>query len=186
VALTGATGVVYGIRLLEVLQGFTDVETHLIISEYAEEVINLETDREVGEVKKLAHYHHEFRDLAASLASGSFTTRGMVVAPCSMKTMAAIAHGLADNLITRAADVTLKEKRKLILAPRETPLNVIHLENMVTLARVGAILMPPMPAFYNLPRDINDLVDHFVGRILDQFDLPHELTKPWQGRNTGG
>ncbi|OPX91572.1 MAG: putative aromatic acid decarboxylase [Pelotomaculum sp. PtaB.Bin104] len=179
VSITGATGAIYGVRLLEALQECPGVETHLILSSWAEKTIALETSYTVEAVHKMAHYCHDLRNVGASVASGSFQTSGMAVIPCSMKTLAAIAHGLAENLIIRAADVMLKERKKLILVPRETPLSVIHLENMLTVNRAGAYLVPPMPAFYNHPASIDDLVNHLVGRVMDQFGLPHNLTRRW-------
>lgn len=179
VAITGATGAIYGIRLLEALRACPGVEIHLVLSSWAKKTIVLETDYTIEQVEALADYNHDMRDVGASIASGSFQTIGMAIVPCSMKTLAAVAHGLAENLIVRAADVTLKERKKLILVPRETPLSVIHLENMLAVTRAGACLIPPMPAFYNHPVTIDDLVNHLVGRIMDQFGLPHKLTRRW-------
>ncbi|MDF9409878.1 MAG: putative aromatic acid decarboxylase [Pelotomaculum sp. PtaB.Bin013] len=179
VAITGATGAIYGVRLLEALQACPGVETHLILSSWAEKTIALETNRTVESVREMAHCCHDLRNVGAPIASGSFQTSGMAVIPCSMKTLAAIAHGLAENLIIRAADVMLKERKKLILVPRETPLSGIHLENMLAVNRAGAYLVPPMPAFYNHPASIGDLVNHLVGRVMDQFSLPHNLTRRW-------
>ena len=181
VAITGATGVIYGIRLLEALRVCPDAETHLIVSEIAGKIIPLETSYTAAAVNELADLCYDFRDLTAAVAGGSYPIDGMVVVPCSMRTLAAIANGMADNLITRAADVTLKENRKLILAPRETPLNLIHIQNMLTAAKAGAGIMPPMPAFYNHPACIDDLTRHFAGRIMDQLNLPHNLIKRWEG-----
>lgn len=180
VAMTGATGAIYGIRLLQVLQSLK-VETHLILSRWAEKTIEMETKWEVEAVRRLAPVSYREEDLGAAIASGSFIHQGMVIVPCSMKTLAAIAQGLALNLISRAADVTLKEGRKLILVPRETPLNAIHLENMLRLARLGAVILPPMPAFYHHPHTLEDMIDHLVGRILDQLGLGHNLYQPWGG-----
>ncbi len=179
VAISGATGAIYGIRLLEALRECPKVEIHLLLSSWAEKTIALETSLTVDAVRKMAHFSHDHRDVGAPVASGSFQTSGMAVIPCSMKTLASIAHGLAENLIIRAADVMLKERKKLILVPRETPLSVIHLENMLAATRAGACLVPPMPAFYNHPATIDDLVNHLVGRILDQFGLPHNLVRRW-------
>jgi len=179
VAMTGATGAIYGIRLLEALQECPGVETHLILSSWAEKTIELETAYTVEAVGKMANICHDLRNLGAPVASGSFQTSGMVVIPCSMKTLAAIAHGLAENLIIRTADVMLKERKKLILVPRETPLSSIHLENMLAVTRAGACLVPPMPAFYNHPATIDDLVNHLVGRIMDQLGLPNNLARRW-------
>ena len=181
VAITGATGAIFGIRLLEALRACPEAESHLIISDVAAEIIGWETPLTVAAVEELADYRYGFRDLAAAIASGSYPAYGMAVVPCSMRTLAAIAHGLADNLITRAADVSLKEKRKLILAPRETPLSLIHLQNMLTAAQAGACLVPPMPAFYNHPVGIDDLVNHLTGRIMDQLGLSCDLVQRWSG-----
>jgi len=179
VAITGATGAIYGVRLLEALRECPGVEIHLILSNWAEKTIELETNYTVDSVRKIAHYCHELRNVGAPIASGSFQTSGMVVIPCSMKTLSAIAHGLAENLIIRAADVMLKERKKIILVPRETPLSAIHLENMLAVNRAGAYLVPPMPAFYNHPNSINDLVNQLVGRVMDQLGLPHNLMSRW-------
>lgn len=178
VGVTGATGIIYAVRLLQVLKS-QGIEVHLILSRWAQETIRLETDFDQQYLHQLAAHCYSENDLAASVASGSFQHQGMVVVPCSMKTLSGIAHGYAANLIMRAADVTLKENRKLILVARETPLNAIHIENMLTLARMGAVIMPPMPAFYSRPQDINDLVNHFVGRILDLLGLEHDLMVRW-------
>ena len=180
-AITGATGVIFGIRLLEALRFCPEAETHLIISGIAEKIIAMETAFAVAAIKDLADYNYDYLDLTAAVASGSYPAYGMAVVPCSMRTLASIAHGFADNLITRAADVTLKEKRELILAPRETPLSLIHIQNMLAAAQAGACLMPPMPSFYNNPASIDDLVDHMTGRIMDQLDLSHNLCKRWEG-----
>lgn len=179
VAISGATGAIYGVRLLKALRSCAGTEIHLVLSNWAKETIILETGYTVEEVEKLADYIHDLRNVGAPIASGSFRCSGMAIVPCSMKTLAAIAHGLAENLIVRAADVMLKERKKLIMVPRETPLNAIHLENMLTVTRAGASLVPPMPAFYNHPKTIDDLVNHLVGRIMDQFRLPHDLFRRW-------
>jgi 4-hydroxy-3-polyprenylbenzoate decarboxylase len=178
VAMTGATGAIYGIRLLQVLRE-KSVEAHLVISAWAGKTISLETEYSVDEVKKLAKECYAVDDLSAPISSGSFPTEGMVIIPCSMKTLAGIVHGMSENLILRAADVMLKEKRKLILVPRESPLNLIHLRNMTAAAEAGAILLPPMPAFYFQPRSIADLVDHLVGKILDLLGVEHHLFPRW-------
>ncbi|MDF9406855.1 UbiX family flavin prenyltransferase [Pelotomaculum isophthalicicum JI] len=183
VAITGATGAIYGIRLLEALKECPDVETHLILSGWAEKTIALETNHSVEAVHKMASCSHDLLNMKAPVASGSFQVGGMAVIPCSMKTLAAIAHGLAENLIIRAADVMLKERKKLILVPRETPLSVIHIENMLAVTKAGACLVPPMPAFYNHPATIDDLVNHLVGRVMDQFGLSHNLSRRWCGIN---
>ncbi|MEU6125799.1 non-oxidative hydroxyarylic acid decarboxylases subunit B [Streptomyces sp. NPDC047123] len=181
VGITGATGAVLGIRLLEALRELGDVETHLVLSRWARATIELETPWSVREVGKLADVVHRPGDQAAALSSGSFATDGMVVVPCSMKTLAGIRAGYADGLIGRAADVVLKERRPLVLVPRETPLHEIHLENMLALARMGVRLVPPMPAFYNRPATVEDVVDHLVARVLDQFGLPGPRTDRWTG-----
>jgi 4-hydroxy-3-polyprenylbenzoate decarboxylase len=176
VALTGATGVIYGIRLLEALGGVPGVETHLIVSGPAKRTLVEETDYAVRDVERLARVVYDVRDIGAAIASGSFRTAGMVVAPCSIRTAAAIATGVASTLVTRAADVTLKEGRPLILLVRETPLHVGHLRTLVTLAELGAVVLPPMPAFHHRPKEIDDLVNHTVARVLDRLGLPHRLT----------
>jgi len=178
VAITGATGVIYGIKLLEILKKI-DVETHLIISKWARKIIEEETDYSPEDIRRLASYNYESDNFNAPIASGSYKTEGMVVVPCSMKTLSSIAHGYADSLITRAADVVIKDKRKLILVPRETPLSVIHLENMLKLARLGVIILPPMPAFYYKPVNLEDIYSHIFSRILDQFGIDNHLFKRW-------
>jgi len=179
VAITGASGVVYGKRLLEVLRE-KDVETHLIISKAAEKVIKHELKMAKEHMEKLADHFYDSDDWSAPIVSGSFKTDGMIIIPCSMKTLAGIAHGYSDNLVSRAADVTLKEKRKLILVPRETPLNVVHLRNMTALAELGVMIVPAMPAYYNKPEDIDDLVNFVVGRVLDLLGIEHTLYKSWR------
>lgn len=179
VGISGASGSIYGIRTLEALRDH-GVETHLIISKWAEATINIETPYTAKEVKKMASVVYSSADQAAKISSGSFKVDGMIVAPCSMKTLASIAHGLADNLITRAADVTLKERRKLVMLPREAPLNDIHIENMLKLSRMGAVMFPPMPAFYNFPKTIDDIINHTISRLLDQFKIENDLTKRWK------
>ncbi|MET9660318.1 non-oxidative hydroxyarylic acid decarboxylases subunit B [Streptomyces sp. NPDC006510] len=181
VAMSGATGAPFGVRLLEALHDIAEVETHLIVSTWARTTIELETARTVREVIDLADVHHKPGEQGSVLSSGSFRTGGMVVVPCSMKTLASIRTGYADNLITRAADVVLKERRRLVLVPREAPLSEIHLDNLLALSRMGARIVPPMPAFYNNPRTLDDMVDHIVARILDQFDLPALAARRWQG-----
>jgi len=180
VAITGASASRYGVRLLEALRE-AGVETHLIISRWAEANLLQESSYTPDYVRSLASQVHGDGNLGAAVASGSFRTDGMAIVPCSMKTLAAIATGLTDNLVARAADVTLKEGRKLVLAPRETPLSAIHLENMLKLARLGVAIMPPVPAFYGRPQTLDDLVDHFVGRVLDRFDVEHNLYRPYTG-----
>lgn len=179
VAMTGATGAPLGIRLLEIL-GRLGVETHLILSDWARATINLETDTSVNEVRALASHAYNARDLAAGLSSGSFPTNGMVICPCSMKTLSAIRIGYSDNLITRAADVTLKERRKLVLVAREAPLSEIHLENMHYLARAGAVIFPPTVAYYARPTSVDEVNDYVVGRVLDQLGIEHSLIKRWK------
>ncbi|GGS12770.1 MULTISPECIES: non-oxidative hydroxyarylic acid decarboxylases subunit B [Streptomyces] len=181
VGMTGATGAVFGVRFLQVLAQLPEVESHLVLSRWARTTIELETGLSVNEVGDLADVVHQPQDQGAAISSGSFRTDGMVIVPCSMKTLAAIRAGYADTLVARAADVVLKERRKLVLVPRETPLSEIHLENMLALCRMGAQLVPPMPAFYNHPRSVDDIVDHVVTRILDQFDLPAPAAKRWEG-----
>jgi 4-hydroxy-3-polyprenylbenzoate decarboxylase len=180
VAITGASGAIYGIRLLERLQDLP-VETHLIITRWARVTIDQETDYSFRDVKALADVTYSDDDQAAAISSGSFLTRGMVIAPCSVKTLSAIANGFANNLVSRAADVMLKEKRRLVLVVRETPLHSIHLRNMLTLSEMGVTIAPPVPAFYGQPQDIDDLVDHTVLRILDQFEFNVESTSRWDG-----
>jgi len=177
VAITGCSGVVYGVRLLEACRELR-IETDLIVSQAAEKILKLELDKDI---RKLATRNYSPDDISAPLASGSVKMDGMVIAPCSMKTLGAIASGIADNLITRAADVTLKEGRPLVLVPRETPLSLIHLENMVKLKRAGATILPAMPAFYNKPEGIPALIDFIVGRILDVLGVEHKLYQGWQG-----
>ncbi|MBP7526861.1 MAG: UbiX family flavin prenyltransferase [Syntrophorhabdaceae bacterium] len=180
VAITGATGVIYGVRLLEVLRDF-GAESHLILSEQAKENIKCETDRTIEDVEKLAATVHDVRNLGASVSSGSFRTDGMIVAPCTIKTLSAIANSYNDNLVVRAADVVLKERRRLVLAVRETPLHKGHIELMARVADLGGIILPPVPAFYFHPRTIEDLIDHAVGKMLDLMDIDHSLFKRWQG-----
>lgn len=180
VGMTGATGAIIGIRLLEALRE-REVETHLVVSKWARATIQMETDWSVRDVMALASKTWSEQDQAAAISSGSFRVDGMVIAPCSMKTLAAIRAGYGEGLIARAADVTLKEQRRLVLIPRESPLNVIHLENMLALAKAGAMMLPPMPAFYNRPASIDDIVNHIVSRVLDQFGLDNNLTLRWEG-----
>lgn len=181
VAITGATGAIYGVRLLQVLRNISGVESHLLISEAGVLNLHQEMDLKRKDVEALADVVHNVRDVGASIASGSFLSDGMVIAPCSMKTLAAVAHGLSDNLITRAADVVLKERRRLVLMVRETPFNLAHLRNMTAVTEMGGIIFPPLPGFYHRPQSIEEMVDHTLGRVLDMFALPHELTPRWQG-----
>ncbi len=174
VAMTGASGVIFGIRLLEVLRDTKKVEIHLIMSNWARQNVKIETGYSVCDVELLAHCQYDVKNLAAPVASGSFRHDGMVVIPCSMKTLSSIANGYSNNLIQRAADVSIKEQRKVVLAVRETPLSVIHLENMLKVAKLGVSVMPPMPAFYGRNSSLKDIIDHFIGRVLDQFNIEHE------------
>ena len=176
---TGASGVVYGKRLLEVLKGKNEV--HLITSKASEKLIELELGMTKKELEKLADYVYDEGDLSSPLSSGSFITDAMIIIPCSMKTLAGIAHGYAENLILRAADVTLKEKRKLVLVPRETPLNSMHLRNLLELSMQGIIIAPAMPAFYHRPKTVDGLVNFIVGKVLDSLGLDHELFERWCG-----
>ncbi|MGI5166936.1 UbiX family flavin prenyltransferase [Spirillospora sp. CA-253888] len=180
VAMTGATGAPIGVRLLEALREL-DVETHLVVSRWARATLAQETGHSVREVRELASVWHGPDDQGASISSGSFRTDGMVVVPCSMKTLASIRTGYGDGLIGRAADVTLKERRRLVLVTREAPLSAIHLENMLELARLGVVIMPPAPAFYHRPATVADVVEHIVARILDQFGLDMPAARRWQG-----
>ncbi|PWY56614.1 aromatic acid decarboxylase [Legionella qingyii] len=180
VGITGASGMIYGIRLLELLRT-TSIETHLIVSKSAQLTRKYETNLSLAEVKALADVYHSWNDVGASIASGSFQTMGMIIAPCSMKTLAEIAHGTGDNLIGRAADVTLKERRRLVLMPRESPLHLGHLQNMVSLTQQGAIICPATPAFYTNPETIDDIINHSVGRILDLFNIDVGIVTRWQG-----
>jgi 4-hydroxy-3-polyprenylbenzoate decarboxylase len=181
VAITGATGAVYGVRLLQILRSTPDVESHLLISDAG--VLNLHQELDLGrkDVEALADVTYSVRDIGAAIASGSFQSDGMVIAPCSMKTLAAVAHGLSDNLLTRAADVVLKERRRLVLMVRETPFNLAHLRNMTAITEMGGIVFPPLPAFYHRPQTIEEMVDHTVARVLDLLDVSHALAPRWSG-----
>lgn len=183
VGISGASGVIYGIRLLELLRDVPDVETHLIMSSAAATTIGLETDYTAEQVLQLADVSYRFKDIAAAVSSGSFKTWGMVVAPCSMKTLAGIANSFSDNLLLRAADVVLKDRRRLVLVPRETPLHLGHLRLMVQATEMGAILAPPMPAFYHRPESLDDIINQTLNRLLDLLDieLPQDLFTRWQG-----
>ncbi|MDH0091232.1 MULTISPECIES: UbiX family flavin prenyltransferase [Achromobacter] len=180
VGITGATGALYAVRMLQALRNVEDVETHLVVS--ASGVLNIKHELDVSrqDVYALADHVHSIRDVGATLASGAFQTAGMVIVPCSMRTLAAVAHGLSDNLITRAADVTLKERRRLVMMVRETPFNLAHLRNMTAVTEMGGIVFPPLPAFYHRPKSIEEMVDHTVARVLEMFDIvvpgPH-----WEG-----
>ena len=181
VGITGATGAIFGIRLLHALRA-AEVETHLVLSKWGQQTIEHETGVTVEQLRELASVIHGTSNMAATVSSGSFFTDGMVIAPCSMRTLGAIAHGYGEPLVHRSADVILKERRKLVLVPRETPLSEIHLENMRKLARRGVTMLPPMPAFYNHPKTIDDIVDHIVARVLDQFGIPADFAKRWDGK----
>jgi flavin prenyltransferase len=180
VGITGASGSIYGIRLLEVLRSYKNIETHLVVSEAAKKNILLETDWKVENVEALANHVYDNDDLAAPISSGSFRTEGMIIAPCSVKTLSGLAHSFTSNLLIRAGDVALKEKRKVIIMFRETPLHLGHFRLLTQLAEIGAIIMPPFPAFYHHPKTIQDIIDHTIGKILDQFGLEHQLFKRWK------
>ena len=181
IGITGASGAIYGIRLLEILSAIKGIETHLIISGAGEKNISYETDWKVEDVKALASFSYNIGDIDASLASGSFKRDGMIIAPCTVKTMSALASSYNENLLIRAGDVTLKERRKLVLLVRETPLHLGHLRSMERLTEMGAIIMPPAPAFYHKPKTISDIVDHTIGKILDIFDIEHNIFQRWSG-----
>ena len=185
VGISGSTGSIYGIRLLERLRATADVEIHLIISAPAKRTLVAETDYGVKDVEALGHVLYDNRDIGAALASGSFKTAGMVIAPCSIKTVSALANCHADTLIARAGDVTLKEGRPLVAVVRETPLHAGHLRQMLTLAEVGGVILPPMPAFYQRPQTLDDIVNHTVARILDRMGIPHDLVPEWRGTPGG-
>lgn len=181
IAITGASGALYGVRLLEHLRQVPEVQTHLMISDAAALNLHHELDLKRKDIESLAHQVHSVRDIGACVASGSFQSDGMVIAPCSMKTLGSVAHGLCDNLITRAADVMLKERRRLILMVRETPFNLAHLRNMTAVTEMGGIIFPPLPALYQRPQSVSDMVDHTVGRVLDLLSVPQNLAPEWQG-----
>ncbi len=181
VGMSGASGLIYGIRFLEVLKSVPEVETHLVLTASAKLNITIETQWDCADVQALADHVHSDRDMAASISSGSFRTDGMIVAPCSMKTLSGIVHSYAGNLLVRAADVVLKERRRLVLMPRESPLHAGHCELMLKACQLGAIIAPPMPALYNKPTSIDDLIDHSVGRVLDLFDLDPGIVRRWKG-----
>ncbi|HDZ8385347.1 flavin prenyltransferase UbiX [Escherichia coli] len=183
VGISGASGAIYGVRLLQVLRDVTDIETHLVMSQAARQTLSLETDFSLREVQALADVTHDARDIAASISSGSFQTLGMVILPCSIKTLSGIVHSYTDGLLTRAADVVLKERRPLVLCVRETPLHLGHLRLMTQAAEIGAVIMPPVPAFYHRPQSLDDVINQTVNRVLDQFAvaLPEDLFARWQG-----
>ncbi|MEW6043740.1 MAG: UbiX family flavin prenyltransferase [Thermoproteota archaeon] len=178
IGMTGSTGVIYGVRALEVLKE-CKVETHLVITEWAKKCLAMETSYTIDDVKKMATTYSDDSNLAASISSGTYKTDGMIVIPCSMKTLSSIANGYDETLVARSAGVTLKESRKLVLVPRETPLTAINLENMLKLARLGVVILPPVPGFYTKPKSIEQLIDHTVGKCLDQFNIEHDLYKRW-------
>ena len=184
VGISGASGVIYGIRMLEVLRAMEDVETHLVMSRFARMNIEIETTHTPQYVEDLADVVHGIGNQAASISSGSFKTDGMVIAPCSMKTLSGIVHSAADSLLIRAADVVLKEQRRLVLMPREAPLHAGHCKLLYEAAQLGAVIAPPMPAFYNQPKTIDDLVNHSIGRVLDLFGLDAGILKRWGGPNS--
>ena len=184
IAITGATGAIYGVRLLQVLRELHGIETHLLVSDAGVLNLHQELDMNRKDVEALAHVVHNVRDVGASIASGSFESAGMIVAPCSMKTLASIAHGLSDNLIARAADVVLKERRRLVLMVRETPFNLAHLRNMTAVTEMGGIIFPPLPGFYHRPQNIDEMIDHTVGRVLDLFGISNALAPRWNGMKT--
>jgi len=181
VGITGATGAIFGVRMLQALRA-ADVETHLVLSKWGMQTIEHETGLTNAQLHDMASVVHGSGNMAATVSSGSFHTDGMVIIPCTMRTLAAVAHGYGEGLVHRAADVVLKERRKLVIVARETPLSEIHLENMLKLARMGVTILPPMPAFYNKPESVDDIVDHIVARVLDQFSIPAEFAKRWDGK----
>ena len=181
VAISGASGACYGVRLLQALRAAPGVESHLVVSEAGWRNLRHELAMSPADLRPLADHVHEIGDVGATIASGSFRAAGMVVAPCSMRTLGAVANGLGDNLITRAADVMLKERRRLVLLVRETPLHLIHLRNMATVTEMGGIVCPPVPAFYLKPQTVQDIVDQAVARALDLLDMPHQLSARWDG-----
>jgi 4-hydroxy-3-polyprenylbenzoate decarboxylase len=180
VGISGSSGPIYGIRTLEVLRKLGGTEIHLVLSDTAERTIGLETEWRIKDVRKLAHVVYQNHDMASSISSGSFQTDGMIVAPCSMRSLAEIAHSVTSQLLTRAADIHLKERRRLVLMVRETPLHLGHLRNMVKATEIGAIILPPVPAFYHRPKSIDDIIDHSVGKALDLLSVPHQLFRRWQ------
>jgi 4-hydroxy-3-polyprenylbenzoate decarboxylase len=181
VAITGASGALYGVRMLETLRSIGGIETHLMMSEAGVLSMHHELDMKRKDVEALADAVHNVRDVGACVASGSFQSEGMIIAPCSMKTLGSVAHGLCDNLITRAADVMLKERRRLVLMVRETPFNLAHLRNMTAVTEMGGIIFPPLPALYQRPQSVSEMVDHTVGRVLDLFAIEHALVPRWTG-----
>jgi len=185
VGISGATGAIYGVRMLEVLARIKDIETHLVMSRAAKMTIQVETPHSVKEVEAMADVVHDVNNVGASISSGSFRTEGMVIAPCSMKSMGGIAHSIGGDLLVRAADVVLKERKKLVLVARETPLHLGHLESMAALTRMGAVIFPPVPAFYHRPKTLDDIINQTVTRILDQFDIDLTLFERWSDEQMG-
>jgi 4-hydroxy-3-polyprenylbenzoate decarboxylase len=180
VGMTGASGAIFGVRLLQVLAE-TDVEVHLVVSKWAQQTLEHETTLTLNDLRDLADVYYGPNDMGAAISSGSFMTDGMVIMPCSTRSVGAIAHGIGEHLVHRAADVILKERRKMVMVVRETPLNEIHLENMLKLSRMGVTMLPPMPAFYNHPQSLDDMVNHIVARVLDQFAITADFAKRWDG-----
>ena len=183
IGMSGASGLIYGIRLLEVLKQLDEVETHLVMSGSAKMNVSIETDWQLANVEALADEVHHINNIAANISSGSFRTEGMIIVPCSMKTLSGIAHSYADNLLVRAADVVLKEQRRLVLMPRETPLHTGHCRLLYEASQIGAIIAPPMPALYNKPETIDDIINHSVGRVLDLFNIDPGIVNRWVGVN---
>lgn len=181
VGISGASGAIYGIRLLEILSEIEGVEIHLVVSRAGEKTIRLETDAEISDVRRLASFCYDIDDIGASIASGSFSRNGMVVAPCSMKTLSALANSYAENLLTRAGDVTIKERKPLLLLVRETPIHLGHIRNMLQVTQMGALVVPASPSFYHRPKSIDELINYIIGRMLDLLGVKHDLSKPWTG-----
>lgn len=181
VGISGATGAIYGVRILEILRGIQDVETHLVLTRAAKMTIEVETPHSVKQVEAMADFVYDINNVGASISSGSFRTEGMVIAPCSMKSMGGIAHSIGGDLLVRSADVVLKERKKLVLVVRETPLHLGHLESMAALTRMGAVIFPPVPAFYHRPKTLDDVINQTVARVLDQFNIDANLFERWSG-----
>lgn len=180
IGISGASGAIYGIRLLQILQEMDNINTHLIISKSANITIKLETDYNIDDIIKLADNYYNYNDISACISSGSFKTSAMIIAPCSVKTMSEIACGITSNLLSRSADVVLKERKKLVLMLRETPLHSGHIANMLKVSEIGGIIAPPVPAFYNHPKNLDDIINHSIGRVLDLLDIEHNLVKRWK------
>ena len=181
IGISGASGSIFGIRLLELLRESKDIETHLVVSKWGQQTLEYETNFSIAEVKELADFCYSQSEMGAAISSGSFLTDGMIIAPCSMRTVAAIANGISENLIHRAADVIIKERRKLVLLPREAPFSQIHLENLLKLSKLGVVILPPDPAFYNKPKSIDDIINHVVLRSCDQFNIKLDVGSRWNG-----